>query len=297
MNQSETVALVALLRLGRRPGSVYTELIEESGSALAVLESELEQATAGQASLMPDPDLDPSMLLERAAAEIQAWRQRRLKLLSVLDPEYPPNLRAVHDRPPLIFMAGRLTSADDRSVAVIGSRRASPAGLRRARALSAGLVGRGYTIISGLAAGIDTAAHTAAIAAGGPTVAVIGTGLDHSHPAANDGLQSEIAGHGAVISQFWPETGPSRQTFPMRNAVMSGLSRATAIVEASQRSGARIQARLALAQGRPVFVARELLDQEWARTLAARPGVTTYETAGEVDAGLERVHAPGALTA
>ncbi len=220
-----------------------------------------------------------------------------MTLLTVLDPEYPSNLRAIHDRPALIFLAGHLEPDDARSVAIIGARRASRAGLDQARRLATELSRRGYTIVSGLAAGIDSAAHTAALSHQGRTVAVIGTGIDQVYPPENRELQRQIAATGAVVSQFWPGSPPSRESFPQRNAVMSGLAAGTVIVEASQRSGARIQARLALAHGRPVFIARELLDQEWARALATHPGVRAVSTADEIVETLERLAGRDALTA
>ena len=162
--------------------------------------------------------------------------------------------RTVHDRPPLLFVAGRLTTADERSVAVIGARRASDEGRAVAAEFAAELTAAGWVVVSGLAAGIDTAAHRAALEHGGRTLAVIGTGLQHSYPPENAELQRTIAQRGAVISQFWPDSPPTRQSFPMRNAVMSGISRGSVLIEASERSGARVQARLALAHGRPVFL-------------------------------------------
>jgi DNA processing protein len=217
--------------------------------------------------------------------------------VTVLDPEYPTNLRAVHDRPPLVFVAGRLEAQDTRSVAIIGSRRPSPEGKAEAGTLATGLSERGYTIVSGLATGIDSAAHTATLAVEGRTVAVIGTGLEHSYPAENAALQRQITKGGAVVSQFWPEAPPTRDSFPKRNAVISGLAAGTVIVDASVRSGARIQARQALAHGRPVFLARRLLSQSWAQELAARPGVTVYANADDIAARLERLSGGEALTA
>lgn len=132
-------------------------------------------------------------------------------------------------------------------------------------------------MVSGLAAGIDTAAHGSALAVDGRTVAVIGTGLRHAYPAQNARLQQEIAERGLLISQFWPDTPPSKTSFPMRNAVMSGYSLATVVIEAAYRSGARMQARLALEHGRRVFLMRSLLTHEWAREYAARPNTTVID--------------------
>jgi DNA processing protein len=124
---------------------------------------------------------------------------------------------------------------------------------------------------------------------------VIGTGLAHSYPPQNAALQRRIADESAVVSQFWPEQPPTRQSFPMRNAVMSGLALGTVVVEASPRSGARVQARRALAHGRPVFLVRALLSQPWARELAAAPGVHVVDAPGEITTTIERRNATDAL--
>lgn len=287
----EAAALVALLGLNRHPWQRHAELVERAGSAVSALEDEL-AGVAGQASLLA---VDPEPLIAAAAERVARWRGQGFRLVSVLDDDYPENLRAVHDRPPLVFVAGRLRPDDRRAIAVIGSRRAGPDGLRSARELAEDLVAGGVTVVSGLAAGIDTAAHVAALEAGGRTVAVIGTGLAHSYPPQNAGLQRQIAERGAVISQFWPEAAPSRASFPRRNAVMSGLALGTVVVEASHRSGARVQARLALAHGRPVFLLDGLLAQAWARELAARPGVHVVRAAAQISEALERLIAGGAL--
>jgi DNA processing protein len=159
------------------------------------------------------------------------------------------------------------------------------------------LVAGGYTVVSGLARGIDHAAHTTALAAGGRTVAVIGTGIRRCYPPEHADLQRHVAAVGAVVSQFLPDRGPTRDSFPMRNAVMSGLALATVIVEAGRASGARVQARCALAHGRPVFLRRELTAQQWAGELAGRPGVHLISTPRDVTRTVERLTATEALTA
>jgi DNA processing protein len=278
---AESAALVLLLREGERPWQQYAEAIEEAGGAIPILEQE--QGLLAQQQLGP------------VTAEIERWQESGMRMLTVLDGDYPDNLRAVHDRPPLIFVAGRLAPADARSLAVVGAREASERAVRAAGAVAEHLVRHGYTVISGLAAGIDTAAHTAALAAGGRTVAVIGTGLERSYPPQNAALQRRIAREGAVVSQFWPDAPPSRRSFPMRNAVMSGMSLATVVVEASHTSGSRMQARLALAHGRPVFLRHTLLAQPWARELAARPGTHVVSSPSEITAVIERLTSTGAL--
>lgn len=280
---ADTAALVALLRYGRRPWSAYAELIEESGQVRTILEEEL-------GLLASEP-------VDLALADIARWAEQGIHVLSVLDPDYPQNLRAVHDRPPLIFIAGRPHAHDCRAVAVIGSRQASPAGLGLTRTICEELVAHGYTVSSGLAAGIDTAAHGAALDAGGRTIAVIGTGLLRTYPPQNAALQHRIASDCAVISRFWPEAPPERKNFPLRNAVMSGISLATVVVEASHTSGARVQARLALAHGRPVLLMEALLGQQWARELASRPGTHVVHSPAELTEVVERLTAPGTLVA
>jgi DNA processing protein len=282
----ENAALVVLLRRGQRAPQAYAELVEEAGSALAVLERE----DLKQTLFDPDPDLNST------ATEIEAWEACGIHLVSVLDPRYPENLLAVHDRPPLLFVAGTLAPADAWSVAVIGSRQASKDGIAAATEIAEHLVDCGYSVISGLAAGIDTAAHRAALDRGGRTVAVIGTGLLRSYPPQNAELQRQIATHCAVVSQFWPEAPPTRRSFPMRNAVMSGVSLGTVIVEASQTSGARVQARLALAQGRPVFLLDALLEQQWARELTTRAGTHVVHAPAEITATVERLTAAEPLS-
>jgi DNA processing protein len=291
-DRTEAAALIALLRLGRLPWAQYADLVEEAGSAAAVLERE---HAAEPAALFDDEG--SALPLEQIAAEIDAWEAEGMRFHTVLDRGYPDNLRGVHDRPPFVFVAGALVPADGRAIAVVGSRVASQHGIWAARAIAEHLVDQRYTVVSGLAAGIDNAAHTAALARGGRTVAVIGTGLRRCYPPQHADLQRRIATDCAVISQFWPGAPPSRRSFPMRNAVMSGLSLATVVVEASLTSGSRIQARLALEHGRPVFLLESLLAHEWARAFAARPGARVIRSPDEITTVVERLTSPGALVA
>lgn len=267
----ERAALVALLRRGDRSWPDLTDQIETVGSALEVLENALD--ASGQGALF---DTGPSADLDEVAAEIAAWEREGMRLVTILDEDYPLYLRLVHQRPPFLFLRGNSAEADLR-VAVVGTRTPSPDGVAHARAIAGGLAERGVTVVSGLAAGIDTAAHGSALAVDGRTVAVIGTGLRHAYPAQNARLQQEIAERGLLISQFWPDTPPSKTSFPMRNAVMSGYSLATVVIEAAYRSGARMQARLALEHGRRVFLMRSLMTHEWAREYAARPNTTVID--------------------
>jgi DNA processing protein len=289
----EAAALVALVRSNERRWQEYADRVEECGSAVAVLEQE--RGAKWRTPSLFGEERDIAGDVNAATGDITRWQNEGIRTLTVLDRDYPQSLRAVHDRPPLIFVRGHPDQRDARSVAVIGSRNASPGGIGRAKAIASHLIERGYVVVSGLAAGIDTAAHEAVLAEGGRTVAVIGTGLRHCYPPQNAGLQRLIASDCAVVSRFWPDALPERANFPMRNALMSGLARATVIVEASQTSGARTQARFALAHGRPVFLSAPLLSQRWANELAARPGTHVVESAEEITSALDRLSPVGAL--
>lgn len=152
------------------------------------------------------------------------------------------------------------------------------------------LVDRKLTVVSGLAAGVDTAAHRAAIQAGGRTVAVIGTGIRWAYPAENRDLHREIAEHGAVLSRFWPEKEPDKTAFPQRDGTMSGYALATIIVEAGERSGTRIQARKAVEHGRPVVLMRSVVERtEWGRETAGMPDVHVARDVGEAMALVDAV--------
>jgi DNA processing protein len=291
----ETAALIALLRRGDRVWHHYAELVEARGSALAVLD-EPDPDEIATPKLFPDDEPEP-VDLETIVAEIEQWESAGMSVISILDEAYPANLRTIHNRPPLLFVRGALTAEDERSVAVVGTRRASDQGLAHARAIAAGLVDARYTVVSGLAEGIDSAAHRAALDAGGRTVAVIGTGLRRAYPAKNAELQERVAGEAAVVSQFWPDAPPTKTSFPMRNVVMSGLARATVVVEASHTSGARMQARFALEHGRPVFLLESLLEHEWAQDYAERPGTYVVRTASDVVEHVERLVSLDVLTA
>lgn len=284
MEPDEQAALIAWLRRPRVVWSTVTERLEKFGSVQAA-------AAAGQAGQGALFEVQPADDAQLAASDLERWRGAGIRMISVLDPDYPANLRMIHQRPPVLFLRGRLDQDDAVSVAVVGTRKASPQGLDQAKELSAGLAARGIPVISGLAAGIDTAAHTAALAGEGRTVAVIGTGIDRAYPAQNAVLQEEIAAKGLVVSQFLPGAPPTKTSFPMRNAVMSGYALATVVIEAAYQSGARMQARLALQHGRHVFLMRSLLQHDWARGYASRPGVTVVGNADDVFQGLQRLAA------
>ncbi|HZK32250.1 MAG TPA: DNA-processing protein DprA [Corynebacterium sp.] len=209
--------------------------------------------------------LERDTALAQAAKSLQTWRAQGYRVTSILDPTYPHHLAGVHEAPAVLFSAGALNPADN-GVSIVGSRHASPGQLQAAQDIATALVHHGLTVVSGLAAGIDAAAHTAALAAGGRTVAVMGTGLDHTYPATHRTLRQRIESTGLVISQFFPDQTGSRASFPMRNAVMSGYGRATIVVGATEKSGTRHQAKAAVGHSRGLILTPQVATQtSWGR--------------------------------
>jgi len=176
-----------------------------------------------------------------------------IRIVTWSNPEYPQSLKNIYDPPPYIYVRGTILPEDSNAIAVVGSRRASDYGLRAAADISRELAEAGLTVVSGMAAGIDSAAHRAALTAKSRTIAVLGCGVDVCYPAENRRLYSEIIKKGAIISEYAPGTEPDSYHFPARNRIISGLARAILVVEAGPKSGSLITARLALEQGRDVF--------------------------------------------
>lgn len=179
--------------------------------------------------------------------------QAKVKYVTLLDADYPENLKTIFDPPPVLYYRGELKAEDALAVAIVGSRRATPYGRESATRLARELARAGVTVVSGLARGIDSCAHRGALAGGGRTLAVLGSGLDVIYPPENARLYAEIAENGAVISEFPLGTAPEPGHFPRRNRVISGLSRAVVVVEAARTSGSLITADCALEQGREVL--------------------------------------------
>jgi len=189
-------------------------------------------------------------------------RRSGLQVLTLADEAYPSRLRRVDLPPPVLFLHGDPAALDRaRSVAIVGTRRPTGVGRATAGRIAEAVSGLGATIVSGLALGIDAAAHAAAVRLGTPTIAVIGGGHEHLYPAGHRGLARAIAaGGGAVVSEFAPDTTPTRGTFPRRNRIISGLADATVVVEAGARSGALTTAAWALEQGRGLYIVPGRLD-------------------------------------
>ena len=280
----EQAALLALVSHTNGEWYKTATLVEEVGSALRLVN--------GDYSLLDETDAEvadelrqqvSSEEVEEYARQISDWSASGLRLVTVLDASYPINLREVYNRPPFLFLRGELPSEDNRVIAVVGTRTPTDEGLEQARQLAGDLASRGVTVLSGLARGIDSAAHQAALDTGGRTVAVFGTGINRIYPPEHTDLAARILNHGAHVSQFWPDAPPTRYSFPMRNVVNSGMALGTVVVEAHGKSGARMQARLCLEHGKRLFLVRSLvLHEEWARRYAERPGATVVESVDDV---------------
>jgi DNA processing protein len=202
------------------------------------------RSTANLLEARKSLDLEAELArLQRAGAQAFTWE----------DAAYPARLLTINDAPPVLFVRGELTSQDDFAVAMVGTRQASVYGKEATRRLAGDLARSGVTIVSGLALGIDTQAHQAALEAGGRTLAVLGCGVDVIYPWDNKGLAERIVNQGALISDYPLGTRPEATNFPPRNRIISGLSRAVIVVEAGERSGALITAKFAADQGRDVF--------------------------------------------
>jgi DNA processing protein len=230
----------------------------------------------------------------RVSAELDAAWEVGARLSTVLDDDYPANLRLVPNLPPFLFYRGELRSSDARSVAVVGTRNCTEPGVKRAARMAGALVDQDVTVTSGLAAGIDTVAHATTLERGGRTIAVIGTGITKCYPAQNAALAERIVDSGAVVSQFWPTARAAQWTFPRRNVVTSGISQGTVVVEASKTSGAKMQARLALEHGKLVFLMRALVTNElWAQGYLKRGAIEVAEVEDVIRhlASPERIHA------
>jgi DNA processing protein len=220
-----------------------------------------EALSASTAALAEIPGLDPSVIdglrnfsaWDEAEKEIIRAENAAVKIVPFTDSSYPARLRMIPDPPPLLYLKGEIRREDEKAVAVVGSRSTSDYGRRVARDLCRGLASLGFTVVSGMARGIDGTAHETSLNAGGRTIAVLGSGVDRVYPAEHDKLYRRISENGGVISEFPMGTRPLAFNFPARNRVISGLSLGVVVVEATEKSGSLITAALALEQGREVF--------------------------------------------
>ena len=254
MLSNETISLIHLNMIQGVGLKTVQVLRNVFGSAEKVL-----QATPD--ALEKVDQLSPAMqdLLNRKPIqypierELELIREYDCQIVTLYDPAYPQCLKEIDTPPLVLYVRGKLTPEDSRSLSIVGSRDAKDYGRKVSYRLSYQLSQRGLTVVSGLAKGIDTSAHRGALEAGGRTIAVMGNGLSFIYPATNRDLAEKITESGALISEFPMEVKPKPRNFPRRNRIISGLTLGTVVVEASNRSGALITARLAGEQGREVF--------------------------------------------
>jgi DNA processing protein len=292
---SSTVAdeeLLAQVRLACIPGiggRMRRLLLERFGSPQAVFSASTKEIS-GVGRLGPKRAQAIAELAADGTAEevIALCRERGIDILVEGTAAYPGMLSRIDDPPGILFVRGDLKPCDALAVSVVGSRHATAYGRRVAWQLAGGLARAGYTVVSGLARGIDAAAHRGALDAGGRTIAVLGTGVLNVYPPEHAELATEIIGRGALVSEAPPFSEPFAGAFPQRNRIVAGLSLGTVVVEAADRSGALITARLAADQGREVFAVPGEIDCRMARGCHAllRDGATLV---GSVDDILEEL--------
>lgn len=257
----EQEALLILNHIDRLGAVKQKRLIDYFGSAVEALEGSAEQMMEIKGF---NDALAQAILRWR---EISSWQQdlelvekQGVALISYRDPLYPQLLWQINDPPLLLYVKGELLKEDNEGLAVIGTRNASIYGREMAHKLSSELAGSGFTIVSGLARGIDTSAHQGALQAGGRTIAIIGSGLSNVYPQENRKLAELVAQNGAVISELPMLTPPERFNFPKRNRIVSGMSLAALLIEASLHSGAMRTMQLAESQGRQLFAISGRID-------------------------------------
>ncbi len=280
--------LSAQLRLCLVPGvgpKTRKSLLDYFGSAQAVF-------AAAPSDLRAVSGVGPKLVRAISAAlreidvsrELQLCKERGIQLLFESSPEYPRGLKEIYDPPGVLFVRGEVRPSDALAIAIVGTRHATPYGLAQADRFAQGLSRAGYTIISGLARGIDAAAHRGTLAAGGRTIAVLGSGVSNIYPPEHVELAEQVSRQGAVLSESPPDSPPMAGAFPQRNRIVTGMSLGVVVIEAATQSGALISARHAMEQGREVFAVPGRVDNRMARGChqLIRDGAKLVETVDDV---------------
>jgi len=290
MNVDARAEAWARLQLSGVPPRPLVDLLRAFASPEGVLAATPPQrrrvVPAGAAAL-----LDAAPDQKRLAATLDWLREPGHDLVAWDDPDYPRALLEIGDPPPVFYCLGRRDLLGAPAFAIVGSRNATPQGCADAEAFAAALSSAGFAIVSGLAVGIDAAAHRGGIAHTGSSIAVVGTGLDRVYPARNRDLAHDLAARGLVISEFAPGTPALKQNFPRRNRLVSGLSRGVLVIEATLRSGSLITARMAAEQGREVFALPGSIHSPFSKGphKLIREGAKLVETAQDI---LDELHVP-----
>ncbi len=254
MSDREIIGWLTVRQAGNLPDTMLLKLMQEFDSAESFFSApnlELQRRFGLSAQTTVAVKSPPAR--KKSEEEFKTLQRAGIRTLWLKDPAYPHALANIHQPPAILYVRGELRPEDDQALAIVGSRRASPYGLLNAERMARELADLGLTIVSGLARGVDAAAHKGALAAGGRTLAVLGCGLDICYPPEHSSLLAKIESRGAVISEYPVGTRPYPGHFPHRNRIISGLSLGTLVVEAAEHSGSLITAQLALDQGREVF--------------------------------------------
>lgn len=253
----DETALIDAIRLTLVEGVgpvIRQALIERFGSPRAIFQ-------AAPSELRETPGVGPKILAalnkarndDAAAAVLKLCREREVKVIVPEHEDYPAPLKNIPDPPGVLFLRGTIEPQDALAIAIVGTRHSTPYGDRQAERLAGGLARAGYTVVSGLARGIDAAAHRGAIAAGGRTLAVLGSGVLNIYPPEHIKLSDHVIAHGAVLSEVPPLAPPLAFAFPQRNRIVTGLCLGVLVIEAGESSGALISAKHAMEQGRDIF--------------------------------------------
>ena len=253
-NPDEQRALIGLSLVSGVGASRIRALLAQFGSAAAVMSASRTALTRVD-GVGPQTAAAITQFDDYAAVDTQLERAAQIgaTLIMPWDEGFPTRLRHIYDPPALLWMRGTLTPADDRAIAVVGTRRCTDYGKRQAHRLAQDLVRAGFTVVSGLAYGIDAAAHQGALHAGGRTLAVLGSGVNRIYPSKHKGLARSVIEQGALLSEYPLDTPPDASNFPERNRIVSGMTLGTLVVESHHKGGALITARLAVEQNREVF--------------------------------------------
>lgn len=268
--------------LGARKAVQLLELLRSPEAIFAASPSTL-RAEAGLSASVAQ-SISSGCAMEDALVEQDKVRRLGARVIPFLDPAYPPLLRDIYDPPVLLFALGRTTLLDTAMLAIVGTRRPTPYGMAVTERLATDLAKTGLTIVSGMARGIDTAAHTAALQAEGNTIAVFGSGLDHIYPSENRRLSERIMQKGLLLTEYPSGTPGHPQNFPVRNRIVSGMSVGVLVVEGSQYSGSAITTRLAMDQGREVFAVPGNITStaSWGPNLLIKQGAKLIQGASDV---------------
>jgi len=289
MGHASSLRSWLLLRAVRGLGDlIYCRLVLSLGSPEAVLSASPKQLMAAgplspslAQAISEGPDQDARQAIDE---ELKRIEKLRLSVITFQDELYPPRLTIIPDPPPLLYVSGCLERADHQAVAIVGARKATTAGRLLTEELSRELASLGFTIVSGLARGIDAAAHRGALAGKGRTVAVLGCGIDRTYPPEHASLRKQIESDGAVVSELPLGSYPHGYHFPRRNRIISGMCLGVIVTEAAMDSGSLITARLAADQGREVFAVPGFVKNETSRgpNGLIKQGATLVETVDDV---------------